>query len=108
MRARDRARVERKARELCAWEAPIVAERMVVLWAREIPDAYGVAFTWVPWVFLCETKWLTSDPTERADTIAHEIAHLIVWTRNADARTHGHEWSRCFRRLREHALEMEW
>lgn len=108
MRQRERERIERRARELCAWEDPDVASRFEILWSREIPDAYGLALTHLVWVIVSESHWRLSDPAERADTIAHELAHLITWARDPDAPTHGRKWAACFRRLREIAVEMEW
>lgn len=108
MRRRERERVERLAHEVCADEAPQLAGRLLLIWARELPDAYGLASAFQPWVLICETRWRTSDSDERADTIAHELAHLITWCRDSSAPPHGPAWESCFRRLREVAIEMEW
>lgn len=108
MRARERERYERLAHEVCAVEAPQLAGRLLLIWARELPDAYGLASAFFPWVLICETRWKLGDSDERADTIAHELAHVITWCRDAEAATHGPQWAACYRRLLEVAKEMEW
>lgn len=118
MRRRDRLRVEAQARELCDDEDPGVARQLIVIWARELPDLWGIAHVYRPhWgpdrdteidIVICEAGWAVASQEERADTVAHELAHAVVWARDHDAQTHGAKWRRCFARLKALALDLDW
>ena len=118
MRRRERERIADLTRDLCADEAPDVAARLVVIWAREIPGLWGVAHVFRPHsgtdqsyecdVLISEHAWETASEEDRADTIAHELAHVVVWARDLKAPTHGAKWRRCFARLKASADGFDW
>jgi len=69
-----------------------------------MPDrTFGCAYYYTAaesWIYLSERAWDASNPEERADTLAHECAHVLAWTRHGtDIAPHGREWLRIFRSL---------
>jgi hypothetical protein len=110
VRARERERIAALARELAAEVDATLARSMSLVWARDIPDRWASAHVigGVYEILVCETHWRDSDSEERADTIAHEVAHVVCWWRGVEEPLHGRKWRACFRRLRAIAVEMEW
>lgn len=105
MRARDRARAERRVRELAAAVDVALADAVRVVWAASLPDCYALALAFTErdqWVLLCAERWRT-EPDQRADTVAHELAHL-----HSGDSSHGRAWRRAYRRIRAMAREMTW
>lgn len=102
---RGHARFERLIVELAADVSPQLARAIRVVWARDLPDAYALALRFAKrdqWIVIDERLW-QHFPEERADTAAHEVAHLL-----SEDCGHGPEWRKAFRRLRRVALEMDW
>lgn len=107
MRASTRRRHERLIVELAAEASPQLARAIRVVWARSLPDvtwAFVYGFTKQDqWLVLDEQRWRESTDEERADTAAHELAHLL-----SKDDGHGAEFRKAHRRLLRAALEMEW
>ena len=98
-------RFERLFVELAAEVDPQLAAALHVVWARCLPDSYALALPFSTadrWVLVCEARWW-AEPEQRADTAAHEIAHLLSGDYG-----HGPKFRRAFRRLLRISREMEW
>jgi predicted metallopeptidase len=110
VRRRDRRLAEERILDLAAEVCPRLAPSVHVVWARVLPDTYALACVHSSshlWIVLCEHRWI-AEPEERADTVAHELAHLRIDTAGGEELPHGPRWRRVFRSYRRVAREMEW
>jgi hypothetical protein len=116
VRARERHRVARKIREVCVLADPNVAKRLHVCWARDLVDSASRIDTLKSYalmcvledsfvLIICEAGWLMSSDDERADTVAHEIAHATKWHEDNG---HGRVWKREHKRILEIAEGLDW
>lgn len=99
MRARERHRIDRRAFAICSLISPSIACRLRVIWARSLPDAYGLAWRFT--IVLDESRY-TFDEGE--DTLRHEIAHVLTFEAHPDAAAHGPEF-RAMRKRLDAAIE---
>lgn len=107
----QRTRIQEQAQELAHELAPNIT--IHVIWCRWLPDAHAYAYCGARagaasfgWILICETSWAHSSESERADTIAHEVAHVLTW--HDSPTDHGPEWKKVFKRLLKVALEFDW
>jgi SprT-like family len=99
MRARSRAKIERRAFALASLLSPAIACRLRVIWARSLPDAYGYAWRFT--IVLDEQRYT---PEDGEDTLRHEIAHVLTFEAHPDATGHGPEF-RAMRKRLDAAIE---
>jgi len=99
-----REQIEEQILELVAVVDDKIARVTEIVWARSLPDSYAIslAFPSGPWIVISEAHWDES-PDDRADTVAHEVAHIAV-----PDYSHGSRWRSRYRRLRRIAHEMDW